>query len=115
MFDVKPIKKNDPNNPGKKIDDYWEAGQKSLLVDAKVFINSLFTFDKDNIPDRIIKSIASYMDDPNFTPAAIERSSKACTAICMWARAMYKVSNRVTYQTIYFFTSIVLNNRSKFY
>eukprot|EP01035_Chromulina_nebulosa_P020290 gene20290-26338_t len=30
------------------------------------------------------------MDDPNFTPAAIERSSKACTAICMWARAMYK-------------------------
>ena len=89
---------------------------QSLLTDAKVFINSLFTFDKDNIPDRIIKAslltlerrlifwapvtycmiayaqgIAPYMDDPNFTPAAIERSSKACTAICMWARAMYKV------------------------
>eukprot|EP00975_Prorocentrum_lima_P050541 10587834-Prorocentrum_lima.AAC.1 len=30
------------------------------------------------------------MDDPSFTPAAIERSSKACTAICMWARAMHK-------------------------
>ena len=28
MFDVKPIKKNDPNNPGKKFDDFWEAGQK---------------------------------------------------------------------------------------
>jgi hypothetical protein len=27
MFDVKPIKKNDPANPGKKIDDYWEAGK----------------------------------------------------------------------------------------
>ena len=91
MFEVKPIKKNDPNNPGKKIDDFWEAGQKQLLTDAKVFINSLFNFDKDNIPDRIIKSIAPFMDDPNFTPAAIERSSKACTAICMWARAMYKV------------------------
>lgn len=91
MFDVKPIKKNDPNQPGKKIDDFWEAGQKSLLTDAKIFINNLFTFDKDNIPDRIIKAIAPFMDDPNFTPAAIERSSKACTAICMWARAMYKV------------------------
>ena len=90
MFDVKPIKKNDPNNPGKKFDDYWEAGQKQLLTDAKVFLNSLFTFDKDNIPDRIIKSIVPFMDDPSFTPAAIERSSKACTAICMWARAMYK-------------------------
>ena len=90
MFEVKPIKKNDPNTPGKKIDDYWEAGQKGLLTDAKVFINSLFNFDKDNIPDRIIRNIAPFMDDPNFTPAAIERSSKACTAICMWARAMYK-------------------------
>ena len=46
MFEAKPIKKNDPNQPGKNIDDYWEAGQKSLLTDAKVFINSLFTFDK---------------------------------------------------------------------
>ena len=90
MFEVKPIKKNDPNTPGKKIDDYWEAGQKGLLTDAKVFLNSLFTFDKDNIPDRVIKSIAPYMDDPAFTPAAIERSSKACTAVCMWSRAMYK-------------------------
>ena len=90
MFDVKPIKKNDPNNPGRKIDDYWEAGQRSLINDAKIFLSNLMTFDKDNIPDRIIKAIAVYMDDPSFTPVAIERSSKACTAICMWARAMYK-------------------------
>ena len=90
MFEVKPIKKNDPANPGKKIDDYWEAGQKNLLSDAKAFIQSLFDFDKDNIPDRIVKAIAPFMDDPGFTPAAIERSSKACTAVCMWARAMYK-------------------------
>jgi dynein heavy chain, axonemal len=90
MFDVKPIKKNDPNTPGKKIDDYWEAGKNNLLTDAKVFLNSLFAFDKDNIPDRIIKQLAPFMDDPNFTPAAIEKASKACTAICMWARAMYK-------------------------
>eukprot|EP01031_Cornospumella_fuschlensis_P032177 gene32177-38921_t len=90
MFDVKPIKKNDPNKPGAKIDDYWEAGQKSLLTDAKAFLNSLFVFDKDNIPDRIIKAISPIIDDPSFTPQAIERSSKACTAICMWARAMHK-------------------------
>eukprot|EP01035_Chromulina_nebulosa_P016877 gene16877-22365_t len=74
MFDVKPIKKNDPNQPGKKIDDYWEAGQKGLLTDAKIFLNNLMTFDKDNIPDKIIKSISVFMDDPTFTPAAIERS-----------------------------------------
>jgi dynein heavy chain len=90
MFEVKPIKKNDPANPGKKIEDYWEAGKTGLLGDAKAFIQSLFDFDKDNIPDRIIKSIAPFMEDPAFTPAAIEKASKACTAVCMWARAMYK-------------------------
>ena len=90
MFEIKPVKKNDPNIPGKKIDDYWEAGKTNLLGDAKVFINSLFTFDKENIPDRIIKAIAPYMEDPAFTPAMIEKASKACTAVCMWARAMYR-------------------------
>ena len=90
MFEIKPIKKNDPNVVGKKIDDFWEAGKVNLLGDAKVFINSLFSFDKENIPDRIIRAIAPYMEDPAFTPHMIEKASKACTAICMWARAMYK-------------------------
>lgn len=30
------------------------------------------------------------MKDPAFTPKEIEKASKACTAICMWALAMYK-------------------------
>ena len=55
-----------------------------------MFIDNLKNYDKDNIPDKVIKSIASFMTMEEFSPAAIERSSKACTAICMWARAMYK-------------------------
>lgn len=90
MFNIPPVKKNDPLTPGKKIDDYWEAGQKKLLYDAKAFLNSLLTFDKDNIPDRIIKSITVFMEDPKFDPPAIRFSSTACAGICMWARAMYK-------------------------
>jgi dynein heavy chain, axonemal len=30
------------------------------------------------------------MEDPEFTPAAVKKASVACTAICMWARAMFK-------------------------
>ena len=67
-----------------------EAGKSALLGDAKAFMQSLIDFDKDNIPDRVIKNISPFMDDPGFTPAAIEKASKACTAICMWARAMHK-------------------------
>ncbi len=35
-------------------------------------------YDKDHIPDRIIKRIEPFIEDPNFTPAAIEKASKAC-------------------------------------
>ena len=35
MFQVKPVKKNDPNIPGKKIEDYWEPSQKIVPADSK--------------------------------------------------------------------------------
>jgi len=40
-----------------KVDDYWEPAKKQLLADAKGFMDSLVKFDKDNIPDRIIKKV----------------------------------------------------------
>jgi len=90
MFSVKPVMKNDPNTPGKKIQDYWEASQKNLLTDAKAFLDMLREFDRDHIPDKVIKAVEPYIKDPEFTPKQIEKASKACTAICMWAQAMYK-------------------------
>lgn len=89
LFGQKPVTKPDPDRPGKKINDYWEVAQKVVLSNANKFMENLLTFDKDNIPDSIIAKVVTYMEDPNFTPEAIEKSSKACTAICMWARAMY--------------------------
>lgn len=41
-----------------KVDDYWEPAKKQLLADAKGFMDSLVKFDKDNIPDRIIKKVS---------------------------------------------------------
>lgn len=40
-----------------QVDDYWEPAKKQLLADAKGFMDSLVKFDKDNIPDRIIKKV----------------------------------------------------------
>ena len=45
---------------------------------------------KDNIPDKVIDKIQPYMENEGFEPAAIAKSSKACTSICMWVRAMHK-------------------------
>ncbi|XP_060604387.1 dynein axonemal heavy chain 1-like isoform X2 [Ruditapes philippinarum] len=88
MKGVKP-KRVAGDKPGSKIDDYWEPG-KALLADPGRFLESLFKFDKDNIPDSVIKLIQPYIDDESFTPAAIAKVSKACTSICMWTGAMHK-------------------------
>ncbi|RUS78759.1 hypothetical protein EGW08_013475 [Elysia chlorotica] len=88
MRGVKP-KKIAGEKPGQKIDDYWDVG-KTLLQDPGKFLESLFKFDKDNIPDDVIKRIQPYIDDENFTPVAISKVSKACTSICLWTRAMHK-------------------------
>jgi dynein heavy chain, axonemal len=77
---------------GKKIPDYWEAG-KRLLSDATRFLDSLMGFDKDNIPDAVIRRVEPYIGAEEFTPEAVSKVSKACTSICMWVRAMYVYHN----------------------
>ncbi|RLV99506.1 hypothetical protein DV515_00009657 [Chloebia gouldiae] len=74
---------------GTKVDDYWEPG-RALLQDPVQFLNSLYDYDKDNIPESVIKAIQPYIDNDEFQPAAIAKVSKACTSICQWVRAMHK-------------------------
>uniref|UniRef100_A0A8C5T8B7 Dynein axonemal heavy chain 1 n=1 Tax=Malurus cyaneus samueli TaxID=2593467 RepID=A0A8C5T8B7_9PASS len=74
---------------GTKVDDYWEPG-RALLQDPVQFLSSLYDYDKDNIPDSVIKAIQPYIDNEEFQPAAIAKVSKACTSICQWVRAMHK-------------------------
>lgn len=90
MFDIKPDMVNDPDNPGKKIKDYFKPSQRTLLANANKLLDDMSNYDKDNIPAHIITQIEPFYNDPTFTPEIIEKASKACKAMCMWARAMYK-------------------------
>ncbi|XP_040889376.1 dynein heavy chain 1, axonemal [Toxotes jaculatrix] len=87
MKGIKP-KKVPGEKPGTKIDDYWEPG-KGLLQDPGKFLDSLFKYDKDNIPDNVINLVQPYIDNEEFQPASIAKVSKACTSICQWVRAMH--------------------------
>ncbi|CAM9544257.1 unnamed protein product [Chrysoparadoxa australica] len=93
MFTIKPEKAADPDNPGKKINDYFAAAKKNLLSNANKLLADMQNFDKDNIPDKVIKQIDPFMENPDFEPKQIEKASKACTAICMWVRAMHVYHN----------------------
>jgi len=90
MFGVKPVKKNDPNNPGKKFDDYWDAAKAGPLSDPKKLLEDLYAFDKDNIPEPVIQKIEPYIQREDFDAVAIKKASIACEALCMWTRAMHK-------------------------
>ncbi|XP_026203417.1 dynein heavy chain 1, axonemal [Anabas testudineus] len=87
MKGIKP-KRVPGEKPGTKVDDYWEPG-KGLLQDPGKFLESLFKYDKDNIPDNVISLVQPYIDNEEFQPASIAKVSKACTSICQWVRAMH--------------------------
>ncbi|CAF0758924.1 unnamed protein product [Brachionus calyciflorus] len=77
------------DKPGTKVDDYTEPA-RNLLNDPGKFLEGLFTYDKENIPESVIQKIEPYINNDKFLPAAIAQVSKACTSICSWVRAMYK-------------------------
>ncbi|KAL5972264.1 Dynein heavy chain 7 axonemal [Taenia solium] len=84
---VKPDKINDPGGSVKKIDDFW-GPSKRLLGDMK-FLEHLKTYDKDNIPEAIIKTIREkYIPNPDFKPERIAVASTAAEGLCKWVIAI---------------------------
>lgn len=55
MRGIKPERKPDPSGSGKMFEDYWGPSQK-MLGDLK-FLDTLKSYDKDNIPEHIIQKI----------------------------------------------------------
>ena len=64
----------------------WETAKRVLGESG--FMKSLLDFDKDHIPDAVIKRLHKYIDNPEFTPEAVAKQSKAAQSLCMWCRAM---------------------------
>ncbi|XP_059216601.1 dynein axonemal heavy chain 3 isoform X2 [Stomoxys calcitrans] len=82
---IKPDRK--PDATGRIVEDYWGASLR-MVSDMK-FLESLKSFDKDNIPPPIIKRIREkYVADRDFVPEKIKSASTACEGICHWVRAM---------------------------
>ena len=88
MMDVKPDKVKDPDGGTKKVDDYFGPAKK-MMMDAKAFVESLKSYDKDNIQPRIIKQVREkYIPMEDFTPEKAAKASSACEGLCKWIMAM---------------------------
>ena len=85
MLEVKPDKKAADDGKG-KVDDYW--GPATKVMSDMGFIPRLKGYDKDNIPEAVIKKIRVYTAMDDFQPEVIKKVSAAATGLCKWVRAM---------------------------
>ncbi|KAA3670228.1 dynein heavy chain, axonemal, partial [Paragonimus westermani] len=63
------------------------ATAKTVLGDSN-FLRRLVEYPKDEITENQLKRLKKYIDNPEFTPEVVEKTSKACKSMCMWVRAL---------------------------
>ena len=84
LKNVKPVRSKDKD--GKMVNDIWPPAQK-LLAESN-FLESLQTYDKDNIAPDIIKALQPFTKNPDFKPEIIQKASKAAYGLACWVNAM---------------------------
>lgn len=87
MKGIAPDKIPDPDNPGKKMFDFW--GPSKRLLGDMGFLEGLKNFDKDNISVETMKKIRKeYLSNKDFKPHIIAKASAAAEGLCKWIIAM---------------------------
>ncbi|XP_074097467.1 dynein heavy chain at 16F [Cotesia typhae] len=69
---------------GEKTD--WPTA-KRILSDVH-FLDRLINYPKDDINDKLLKKLESYLKNPEFVPDLVAKQSKVCKSICIWVRAI---------------------------
>jgi dynein heavy chain, axonemal len=75
------------DNPKEQEDNWWLTSQKFMA--EKNFLQGLLEFDKDHIPDSVLKKIReNFIPDPDFKPSRVEKASVAAKGLCQWVIAL---------------------------
>ena len=84
---IQPDRVADPNNPTKKIQDFW--GPSKRVLGDMAFLKELIAYDKDNIPPSVIATMQKeYLVNPEFKPERVAKASSAAEGLCKWCMAM---------------------------
>ena len=87
LLEIKPQRIPDPDDPSKRIMDFWGPSQK-MLADTN-FLNNLLNYDKDHMNPKIVAEIQrDFIENPDFDPTIIAKASKAAEGMCRWCTAM---------------------------
>lgn len=71
----------------------WDNGKK-MMKDPNAFLAALKSFNKEEIPDWVVKEMDGILDDPSYNEDTMKRSSSAAASLCVWSIAVIKF-NRV--------------------
>ncbi|XP_047524724.1 dynein axonemal heavy chain 6 [Pieris napi] len=64
----------------------WDSTKK-MLADVN-FIRNLEEYDKDHIPDALLKKIKVYLTHKDFNPDTVVKVSKVCRSMVLWVQAI---------------------------
>ncbi|KAK7201222.1 dynein heavy chain [Novymonas esmeraldas] len=64
----------------------WDRAK--LVMSRMDFIKDLQNYKRDDLSEKTIKSIQKYINNPDFQPEEVAKSSKACKSLAMWVMAM---------------------------
>ncbi|KAK4872624.1 hypothetical protein RN001_014653 [Aquatica leii] len=64
----------------------WAAA-KTVMGDVN-FLKRLQEYDKDHIPEIMLKKLKVYIENKDFIPEKVAAVSRACKSLCMWVRAI---------------------------
>jgi dynein heavy chain len=68
--------------------DGWATAKQCL---SKMdFLSRLTGYNRDDIAPAIIRKLTPFIQDKEFVPDVIEKTSLPCRSMCMWVHAMYK-------------------------
>ena len=60
---------------------------KQLLADP-LFLQKMFEFDKNSVPEKTYAKLKKYTKQPDFLPETVQLVSSACKSMCMWVLAL---------------------------
>jgi dynein heavy chain len=88
MMGVKAKKIPDPDDPSRRIEDWWTPG-KQMLKSGQKLLDQLKGYDKDNIDAKILKKIrGTYITSEIFTVEKAEKVSATMVGLVKWTLAM---------------------------
>jgi len=87
MMGLKP-KKNLPKRAANDIAGFFDCAKSNLLNNPKNFREKMINYDKDNIPEAIVKRANTILESPDFTLEKVKSASGALVAIHKWVSAM---------------------------